>query len=136
MIEVAISILIGIVVGGLSISACWGLFWLVLASVGVVRGTSGWKVVRAGFMAGAVPAALLLWMLYGMDQARLGTWPFALGLVAVPAALIGLGLRKLPDGTRVAGRLFGGAQVMMDTILGRHRECGGCGGEHHHHEAS
>jgi hypothetical protein len=23
---------------------------------------------------------------------------------------------------------------MMDTILGRHRDCGGCGDEHHHHE--
>jgi hypothetical protein len=23
---------------------------------------------------------------------------------------------------------------MMDTILGRHHDCGGCGEEHHHHE--
>jgi len=136
MIEIAASILIGILVGGLSVSAGWGLFWLVLASVGLARGTSGWKVVRAGFMAGAVPLALLLWIVFAMDEGRLGTWPFALGLAAVPAALIGLGMRKLPDGTRVAGRLFGGTQVMMDTILGRHRECGGCGDEHHHHEAS
>jgi hypothetical protein len=23
---------------------------------------------------------------------------------------------------------------MMNTILGRHHDCGGCGDEHHHHE--
>jgi len=135
MLETAISILIGIIVGGLSISAAWGVFWLALASLGLARGTSGWKVARASFVAGAIPGVLLLWIGLAMDQARLGTWAFALGIVTVPAALTLLGLRKLPDGTRVAGRLIGGVGMMMGTILGRHHECGGCGDEHHH-EAS
>jgi hypothetical protein len=136
MIYIATSFLFGIALGGLSVSAAWGLFWLGLASVGLARGTSGWKVVRASFMAGAIPAALLLWVVLAMDPARVETWPFVLGFVGVPVVLIGLGLRRLPDGTRVAGRLLGGVQVMMDTMLGRHHECGGCGEDHHHHEAS
>jgi hypothetical protein len=129
MVETVTSILVGVVLGGLIISACWGLFWLVLASVGLVRGTSGWKVLRASFIAGAVPAALLLGVALMLDRARVGTWPFVLGFVVVPALLAVLGLRKLPDGTRVAGRLLGGVQMMRDTMLGRHH---GCGGDHHH----
>lgn len=135
MIDTAVSCLLGLMVGGFGVSACWGLFWLALAIVGVARGTSGWKVVRASLAAGTVPFLLALTVLWMMDAARVPTWPFLVGVSAVPTILFGLGLRKLPDGTRVGQRLVGGAQTMMDTILGRHGDCGGCGGcgEEHHH---
>ncbi len=136
MIDTIFSFLLGLVCGGLSVSACWGLFWLVLASVGLAKGTSSWKVVRASVIAGAIPAALLGVVGASMDPARVGTWPFVCGVLALPVLLIGLGLRRLPDGTRVAGRLLGGVQMMKDTMLGHHHACGGCGDEHHHHEAS
>ncbi len=135
MIETGLSFLLGLVLGGFSVSACWGVFWLVLALVGVARGTSGWKVVRASLAAGTVPLVLALVLLWSTDPARLATWPFLIGAAAVPVLLLGLALRKLPDGTRVGGRLVGGAQAMMDTILGKHQgcgDCGGCGDEHHH----
>ncbi|MGA6826731.1 hypothetical protein ACO9S2_03835 [Nitrospira sp. NS4] len=135
MMDTAVSFLLGLVLGGFGVSACWGLFWLALAMVGAVRGTSGWKVVRASFAAGTVPLLLALTLLWMTDAARVSTWPFLVGVPAVPTILLGLGLRKLPDGTRVGQRLVGGAQSMMDTILGRHGDCGGCGGcgEEHHH---
>ncbi|MCC6140202.1 MAG: hypothetical protein IT389_06245 [Nitrospira sp.] len=135
MMETAISFALGLVLGGFGVSAGWGLFWSIFAIVGVVRGTSKWQVVRASLTAGIIPLLLAVAVVWMMDSARLGTWPFLLGVAGVPVMLLGLGLRKLPDGTRVGERLVGGAQTMMDTMLGRHADCGGCGGcgEEHHH---
>ncbi len=127
MIETAISFALGLVLGGFGVSASWGLFWSVLALVGVLRGTSKWQVVRASLTAGLVPLLMVVAVAWMIDAARMATWPFALGVAGVPVTLLGLGLRKLPDGTRVGERLIGGAQTMMDTMLGRHHECGGCG---------
>ena len=132
MIEAAISFALGLELGGFGVSASWGLFWSVLALVGVLRGTSKWQVVRASLTAGLVPLLMVVAVVWMIDAARMATWPFALGVAGVPVTLLGLGLRKLPDGTRVGERLIGGAQTMMDTMLGRHHECGGCGEEHHH----
>jgi len=132
MIETAISFALGLVLGGFGVSACWGLFWSVFAFSGVLRGTSKWQVVRASLTAGLVPLLMVVAVVWMMDSARVGTWPFLLGVAGVPVTLFGLGLRKLPDGTRVGERLVGGARTMMDTMLGRHHECGGCGEEHHH----
>jgi hypothetical protein len=132
MIETAISFVLGLVLGGFGVSACWGLFWSVFALMGALRGTSKWQVVRASLTAGLVPLLMVAAVVWMIDAARMATWPFALGVAGVPVTLLGLGLRKLPDGTRVGERLIGGAQTMMDTMLGRHHECGGCGEEHHH----
>ena len=132
MLETAISFALGLVLGGFGVSACWGLFWSVFALVGVLRGTSKWQVVRASLTAGLVPLLMVVAAVWMMDSARVGTWPFLLGVAGVPVTLLGLGLRKLPDGTRVGERLIGGSQTMMDTMLGRHHECGGCGEDHHH----
>ncbi|SPP65800.1 hypothetical protein [Nitrospira lenta] len=135
MIETAISFALGLVLGGFGVSACWGLFWSGFALVGALRGTSKWQVVRASLTAGLVPLLMVVAVVWMMDGARAGTWPFLLGLAGVPVALLGLGLRKLPDGTRVGERLVGGARTMMDTMMGRHSgcgDCGGCGEEHHH----
>lgn len=132
MVETAISVALGLVLGGFGISACWGLFWSVFAIMGVLRGTSKWTVARASFTAGIVPLLLAAGVVWMIDPARMATWPFLLGVAGVPVTLLGLGLRKLPDGTRVGERLVGGTQTMMDTMLGRHHECGGCGEDHQH----
>lgn len=132
MIETAISLALGLVLGGFGVSACWGLFWSIFAIVGALRGASKWQVVRASLTAGIVPLLIAVAVVWMMDPGRMGTWSFLLGMVGVPATLLGLGLRKLPDGSRVGERLIGGAQTMMDTMLGRHHGCGGCGEEHHH----
>lgn len=132
MVETGISFAFGVVLGGLAVSACWGLFWLTLASVGLARGTSTWKVVRASAMAAVVPTALFAVACMAVNPARMESWSFLLGVPAVPATLVMLAMRRLPDGTRVGARLIGGAHAMIDTILGRHHECGGCEHEHHH----
>ncbi len=128
-----VTVLLGVVIGGLVVSTCWGLFWCVLAFVGFARRTCAWTVVQSSLTAALVPGVLLGLVLWAIDRGRLGSPAFAIGVLVLPAVGAVLGMRTLPDGTRVAGRLLGGTQTMMDTILGRHHDCGGCGDEHHHH---
>ena len=128
------TVLLGVVIGGLGLSTCWGLFWCVMAFAGVVRRTCDWKVVRASLTAALVPGVLLGVLLWAVDRGRLASLPFVIGIFVLPVVGTVLGMRMLPDGSRVVGRLVGGTQAMMDTILGRHHDCGGCGDEHHHHE--
>src|SRR5262249_59178410 len=102
--------------------------------VGCGRLECRWSVVEAILAAALVPGVLLGIVLWVVDRGRLGSLGFAVGVVALPVVGVILGMRTLPDGTRVAGRLVGGAQTMMDRILGGHYGCGSCGDEHHHHE--
>lgn len=129
-----LTVLLGVVIGGLGLSTCWGLFWCVMAFVGFARRTCEWSVVRAGLTAALVPGVLLGVVLWTVDRARLGAPGLALGVIVLPVIGVILGMRTLPDGTRVVSRLVGGTQVMMDRILGKHHGCGGCGDEQHHHE--
>jgi hypothetical protein len=129
-----LTVLLGVVIGGLGLSTCWGLFWCVMAFAGFVRSTCGWSVVRTSLTAALVPGVLLGVVLWAVDRGRLSSLGFVVGVIILPVVGVILGMRTLPDGTRVAGRLVGGTQTMMDRILGRHHGCGSCGDEHHHHE--
>ena len=129
-----LTVLLGLVIGGLGLSTCWGVFWCGVAFAGFARRTCRWSVVQASLTAAFVPGVLLGIVLWVVDRGRLGSPGFAVGVVALPVVGVILGMRTLPDGTRVAGRLVGGAQTMMDRILGGHHGCGGCGDERHHHE--
>ena len=129
-----LTVLLGVGIGGLGLSTGWGLVWLTTACAGYVRRTCAGTVVRASLMATLVPGLLLGLLLWAARGERWGSLPLAIGVLVIPFIGIGLGMRTLPDGTRVAGRLFGGAQTMMNTILGRHHSCGACGDDHHHHE--
>src|SRR5215475_12905141 len=129
-----LAVLLGVVIGGLGLSTCWGLFWCVIAIAGFARSTCGWSVVQASFTAALVPGFLLGVVLWATDRRSLGSPGFVVGVFVLPVVGAILGMRMLPDGTRVAGRLLGGTQTMIDRILGRYHDCGGCGDEHHHHE--
>jgi len=126
---------IGLAVGGLNLSACWGLFWLVIATAGLVRKTCGWRAVLNSLTVGVVSLLLiggLLWAGGGADDRRPA---FDVGLLVMPMVLAGSGLRRAPDGRRAAAHMLDGVRQLMDELLGRHRVCAGCG-EGHHHEAS
>ena len=51
---------VGAVLGGLLLSAAWGLFWLGVGSIGFTRGTCGWRVAFNGMTVAVVPL-LLAW---------------------------------------------------------------------------
>ena len=123
---------IGLAVGGLSLSTCWGVFWLVVGTAGLVRRTCGWRAVLNGLTVGTLPLLLiagLLWLLGGTDNIHPG---FGAGLLVMPMVLAGFGLRRAPDGRRAVTHMLEGVRQLMDELLGRHRACAGCGEGHRH----
>ncbi len=123
---------VGVVVGGLTMSACWGLFWLTIGTVGLTRRTCSWRVVLNSSAVVLVPLLLggtLIWV-------RGGTFTygaaFGAGFLVVPLVLTGFALRQAPDGQRVGAHMLDGVRHLMDELLGKHQGCGGCSHEHDH----
>lgn len=120
----------GLLAGGLGLSTGWGLFWLVIGTVGYMRGTCSQRVVLnslAGVMIPLLMLAALTW-LWGSSP-KPGVW-FVCGLGGMPLVLVAFGLRRAPDGRLAGVHMLGGVRHLMGTVLGAHQECGGCGGEH------
>ena len=121
---------LGVVVGGLLISACWGFFWLSISAVGVTRRTCHWRIVLNS-LAVLVSPLLLAWLFIWLrGAAPVTTGAFTIGLTVMPFVLVGLGLRRAPDGQRAGARMLDGVWQLRDEILGKHRGCGGCDHEH------
>lgn len=119
----------GLVIGGLGMSAAWGLFWLAIGLVGLRRGTCSGRVVLNSLLAGLAPMGLIVLLLWWRGVApEVGL--FGAGLVGMPLLLAGLGCRKAPDGQRAGSHMLGGVRHLKDELLGRHRGCGGCSQEH------
>ncbi|BFU93927.1 MAG: conserved membrane protein of unknown function [Nitrospira sp.] len=134
MQDAVIDFVVGTMVGGLGLSFCWGLFWLVIGSIGLTRGTCTWRVIANGALVGGLPlllGAALFWIRGGVNESE----TFALGLLAMPLLLVGLGLRKAPDGQRAGTHMFAEVRHLMADLLGKHHDCGGCGHEHEPRDA-
>lgn len=127
-----ISFGIGLAVGGLGLSACWGFLWLFVGAAGVRRRTCGWSVVRNSLTVGFASLLLiagLLWLRKGVDG---DSSTFGAGLLVMPLVLAGFGLRRASDGRRAVTHLLEGVRQLMDKLLSRHQACTGCGEEHRH----
>jgi hypothetical protein len=131
MVRMLIDFGAGVLVGGLSVSAGWGLFWLGIGLVGLARGTCGWRVVANGLTVGLLPLFLIAGLVWWTGGTGAGP-AFGAGLLGVPIVLCGLAWRQAPDGRRAGRHLLAGVRRLMDDLLGRHRGCGGCDHEHHH----
>ena len=127
MQDVVIDFGIGALTGGLSLSVCWGLFWLIIGLIGFSRGTCSWRVLLNSFVVGLTPV-LVAWALFWMRGAVSPSGaPFLVGLSVMPLALAGLGLRSTPDGRRAGSHMLEGVRHLMHELLGKHHDCGGCG---------
>lgn len=132
MMHPLIELILGFVSGGLVVSTAWGLFWLGVSLTGRAKGTCGWPVVLKSMVAGVAPLSLgvaVLWWLGGAANLAL---PFGIGLLGVPILLLGLWLRRMPDGRRAGTHMVAGVRQLMGEILGTHQGCGGCDHEHKH----
>jgi hypothetical protein len=130
MQEVLIEFAMGTFTGGLSLSACWGLWWLMVGTLGFSRGTCSWRVLWNSLvvcMVSLLLASAVLW-LRGTNSASSAS--FVAGLAVVPLALLGLGIRQASDGRRAGAHMLDGVRQMMDDLLGKHHECRGCGHDH------
>lgn len=122
---------IGAVLGGLAMSACWGLFWLVIGTVGLTRRTCSWRVVLNGLTVLLIPLLLggiLIWASGGFPYGPAS----GAGLFVVPLVLMGFAWRQAPDGQRVGAHMLGGVRQLIDELLGKQHACGGCSHEHEH----
>jgi len=121
---------VGLLVGGLSLSACWSLFWLAIGTAGLIRGSCSWRVVLNSLMVGAVPLTLiagLTWWPGGVYEVNSA---FGMGMMGMPIVLLGFGLRQAPDGRRAGAHMLDRVRHLVAELLGRHHECGGCGEGH------
>lgn len=120
----------GVIIGGLALSACWGWLWLVIGTVGCVRGVCGVRVVMHSLVVGISPL-LLGWGLWWMRaEAFSPDIAFVSGLAVMPLMLIGLGLRKASDGRPAGLHMAEGIRHLKDELLGAHHACGGRGHDH------
>jgi len=127
--DVVIDFIAGAMAGGLGLSFCWGLFWLVVGSIGLSRGTCTWRVVANSALVGGLPVLLGAGLLWARGDIQ-ATGTFILGLLMMPLLLLGLGLRKAPDGRRAGAHMLAGMRHLMEELLGEHQGCGGCSHEH------
>jgi hypothetical protein len=121
---------IGVIFGGLALSASWGWLWLVISAIGLARGVCGFRVVMNSLVVGMTPLLLgwgVWWLRAGDDTP---TAAFVGGLLVMPLLLTGLGLRRASDGRRVGRHMVEGILHLRDQLLGMHHDCGGCGHDH------
>jgi hypothetical protein len=120
----------GTIIGGLALSACWGWLWFTIGTVGLARGVCSVRVVINSLVVGLSPV-LLGWGIWWMRaEAFSPSAAFFGGLFVMPLLLVGLGLRKAPDGRRAGLHMAEGMLHLKDELLGLHHECGGCGHDH------
>lgn len=123
---------VGLLLGGLGVSACWGLFWLGIGVIGLIRGTCGWRVVQNSLTVGLLPLLLMAGAFWWHGGTHGVSPALAMGMLGMPMVLCCLGLRQAPDGQRAWTHMLDGVRHLMDELLGTHRDCGGCGHEHDH----
>jgi len=121
---------IGLVVGGLTISACWGLFWLTIGTVGLIRRTCGWRVILNSLAVGVIPLLMIAGLMWLRGEEQAFSSAFGAGLLVMPSVLIAIGLRRAPDGRPAWVHMVEGVRQLMDELLGRHHACTGCGEAH------
>jgi len=120
----------GLLAGGLGLSVCWGLFWLVIGSVGWMRGTCSWPVLLNSLVASGIPFLLMGLLVWVRDSTEVPGLAFAGGLSIMPLVVVAFGLRRAPDGRLAGIHMLGGVRHLMDKLLGKHQTCGGCGDGH------
>jgi energy-converting hydrogenase Eha subunit E len=125
-----IDVIMGVIIGGLTISACWGWLWLIIGTIGFARGTCTSRVVINSLAIAVAPAVLTSALLWIRGEAFALNTSFALGLMVMPLLLTALGLRSASDGRRAGGHMVSGIRQLMDELLGKHHECGGCAHDH------
>jgi hypothetical protein len=125
----ALNFTVGALLGGLLLSAAWGLLWLVVGAIGLWRRTCSWRVVANSLVIAVVPL-LLAWALLSVPDEVTPNMVFVAGLLVMPFILAGLALRPVSGGHRAGASMLRGIGLLIDDLLGRHQACGGCDHDH------
>jgi hypothetical protein len=125
----AVNFAVGALLGGLLLSAAWGLLWLVVGAIGLWRRTCSWRVVANSLVIAVVPL-LLAWALLSVPDEVTPNMVFVVGLLVMPFILAGLALRPVSGGHRAGASMLRGIGLLIDDLLGKHQACGGCDHDH------
>jgi hypothetical protein len=125
----ALNFAVGALLGGLVLSAAWGLLWLVVGAIGLWRRTCSWRVVANSLVIAVVPL-LLAWALLSVPDEVTPNMVFVVGLLVMPFILAGLALRPVSGGHRAGASMLRGIGLLIDDLLGKHQACGGCDHDH------
>ena len=125
----ALNFAVGALLGGLLLSAAWGLLWLVVGAIGLWRRTCSWRVVANSLVIAVVPL-LLAWALLSVPDEVTPNLVFVAGLLVMPFILAGLALRPVSGGHRAGASMLRGIGLLINDLLGRHQACGGCDHDH------
>ena len=125
----ALNFTVGALLGGLLLSAAWGLLWLVVGAIGLWRRTCSWRVVANSLVIAVVPL-VLAWALLSVPDEVSPNTVFVVGLLVMPFILAGLALRPVSGGHRAGASMLRGIGLLIDDLLGRHQACGGCDHDH------
>ena len=125
----ALNFAVGALLGGLLLSAAWGLLWLVVGAIGLWRRTCSWRVVANSLVIAVVPL-LLAWALLSVPDEVTPNMLFVAGLLVMPFILAGLALRPVSGGHRAGASMLRGIGLLIDDLLGGHQSCGGCDHDH------
>lgn len=127
MVDAGLSLGAGLLIGGLGLMLGWGLLWLVVGSIGLVRQTCGWAIFLSSVSSTAIAGLSMAGVLWGLDPARLSSSALRAGLAVVPLALLVAGFCRLEDGRRVGPAFVEGSRMMLHQLLGLHQDgCGHC----------
>ncbi|MCC2641700.1 MAG: rane protein of unknown function, partial [Nitrospira sp.] len=105
MVDAVVSFGAGLLVGGFSLMLVWGLLWLGIGSIGLVRQTCARAIVLSSLSSSAIAVLSILGIFWVLDAARLSSFAFQFGLAGLPSALFAAGFYRLEDGRR-AGPAF------------------------------
>ncbi len=127
MVDAGWSFSAGLVIGGFSLMLLWGLLWLIVGTIGLVRQTCGWAVVLSSVSSSIIAGLSIGEVFWVTDSARFSSPALQVGLMAVPLALVVASFCRLEDGRRIGPSLVEGSRAMLHQLLGLHQEgCGHC----------
>lgn len=127
MVDAGLSFGVGLLIGGLSLMLVWGLLWLAIGGIGLVRQTCGWAIFMSSVSSTAIAGLSMAGLFWVVDAARLSSVALHLGLAGVPLALLAAGFGRLEDGRRIGPAFVEGSRLMGHQLLGVHEDgCGHC----------
>lgn len=127
MVDAGISLMVGLLIGGLSLMVGWGLLWFVVGAIGLARQTSGWPIVMSSVSSTAIACGVMAAVFWTVDAARLSSPALQAGLAGIPLALLAASALRLQDGRRIGPAFVEGSRMMVHQLLGVHQGVGGCG---------
>ncbi len=127
MVDAGVSFGAGLLLGGFGLMLAWGLLWLAVGAVGVMRRTCGWTILLSSVSSSVIAALSMTGVFWVVDVARLSGLAFQVGLMTVPLTLFVTGCFRLEDGRRIGPAFIEGSRLMCRQLLEVHQEgCGHC----------